>query len=768
MSEESDLEEVYLLSDYKIDDNDETMKLMIQKFYQFVEIKEYYMALYNLENLLLQDGTSQKYNYIFLKFIITNIYNLIKDIKKKKKEKDNIIFNIKNKEELDYLKDVDKYDFYYLRNCFDKYEIALNDEQLLELLNDKIIYNKSIIEKEAKSLNEKYSKFMSRFTLEGNFILPKEIYEIITNINNLIKNKDYKLFYLYKYLNYEDIQNNYIFECLENNYLYLNNFYFPAFDNLGIPIGYCNNIYIINRYLFSLLQNKIVSIEEDKKMEKINKKKAIELVFRTFKEIFKNIIESKMLYMKYFSFLFANVIFDVQRNILFTCQFNEIPLYFKILCNQFLDKDEIDKNYLEQFKSNKNCDISFDKLGYATIKIKDDVIKIKNKEYSINSFLYNFIKDSWSDGIEVIKNKAQRFLCKNKIYDSYFNEFIILLKKICISNVAEIMQSLHEDFKQYKTFYKNAKILQDLFNNRLKFYPFESKGLHGITDKYLMEIYLSSLYSQNSKNLFNHYFIEQPKILIIFNMSLNSVIFQHESLNHYIRAYLFYSYDQKNNLRKVSMNTKKNYCYYPQQKLNKIKVEPLYLKKFLVKMNSKELKELKKPSNLDFKQFLEETNEDKKDESDIEMSNDDNNINTNYIKNESSNKNNINYCSDDDDDEGYYYERQLFTDKGETKLKQFNFLQALMLLDEDAYNLDPVHFHYCFLKLKNANNYNLIKENFKSPLLNSLLENIDFSQGNDFKNMIFICKRSLNDELLFEFERDACDVMPSYIRTVGK
>ena len=184
-------------------------------------------------------------------------------------------------------------------------------------------------------------------------------------------------------------------------------------------------------------------------------------------------------------------------------------------------------------------------------------------------------------------------------------------------------------------------------------------------------------------------------------------------------------------------------------------------------MNSKELKELKKPSNLDFKQFLEEANEDNKDESDIEMSNDDNNINTNYIKNESSNKNNINYCSDDDD-ERYYYERQLFTDKGETKLKQFNFLQALMLLDEDAYNLDPDHFHYCFLKLKNGNNYNLIKENFKSPLLNSLLENIDFSQGNDFKNMIFICKRSLNDELLFEFERDACDVMPSYIRTVEK
>ena len=217
MSEESDLEEVYLLSDYKIDDNDETMKLMIQKFYQFVENKEYYMALYNLENLLLQDGTSQKYNYIFLKFIITNIYNLIKDIKKKKKEKDNIIFNTKNKEELDYLKDVDKYDFYYLRNCFDKYEIALSDNELNEILKEKIKYNEKIIENEDKELRKKYSKFIKRFNFEGNFILPNEIYETINDFNKLIKNKDYKLFYLYKYIKIENIEKDYIFEYLEKD-----------------------------------------------------------------------------------------------------------------------------------------------------------------------------------------------------------------------------------------------------------------------------------------------------------------------------------------------------------------------------------------------------------------------------------------------------------------------------------------------------------------------------------------------------------------------
>ena len=147
------------------------------------------------------------------------------------------------------------------------------------------------------------------------------------------------------------------------------------------------------------------------------------------------------------------------------------------------------------------------------------------------------------------------------------------------------------------------------------------------------------------------------------------------------------------------------------------------------------------------------------------MSKNDNDINTNNIKDESSNGNNIDYCYNDDD-EGYYYERQLFTNEYEHRLKEFNFLQALMLLDEDAYNLDPVHFHYCFLKLKNANNYNLIRENFGSSLLKSLLVKIDFSKANEIKQLTFVSKRSFLGELLFEFNRDVCDVMPSYIRNI--
>ena len=83
--------------------------------------------------------------------------------------------------------------------------------------------------------------------------------------------------------------------------------------------------------------------------------------------------------------------------------------------------------------------------------------------------------------------------------------------------------------------------------------------------------------------------------------------------------------------------------------------------------------ELSKPSNLEYKKYIGDYPEEQ-----------------NELKDEKKNDNQLN-------DEGYYYERQLFTTKNEKKLTKINFLQSLMLLDEDAYNLDPVHFHYCFL-----------------------------------------------------------------------
>ena len=302
------------------------------------------------------------------------------------------------------------------------------------------------------------------------------------------------------------------------------------------------------------------------------------------------------------------------------------------------------------------------------------------------------------------------------------------------------MQTLHSEFKKYKPFYEKDEILNDLFQNRIKFYPFQISGLYGITDKYLFEIYLSSIYLYNNSDSKKKIYEEQPIILIFFNMSFNCVVFQHEGLNHYVRAYLFYTSDNG----KISINTNKSGNYYPIQKLDEIKNPPKYLMKFTKILSDNELSELKDISNADYTQYLKYPEKDNDD--DIIMADEDDNSDYN--------------------DEGYFYERQLFTHNHESKLTDINFLQGLMILDPDAYNLDPVNFHYCFLQLKKYNKYKIIKENFRSPLLQALLKEIKFTNIEEIKKLSFHAKRGSNDGMSMEIERNICDVMPPYIRRV--
>ena len=260
----------------------------------------------------------------------------------------------------------------------------------------------------------------------------------------------------------------------------------------------------------------------------------------------------------------------------------------------------------------------------------------------------------------------------------------------------------------------------------------------------MLEVYLSSIYFNNINNFSNELDENFEEILYIFNMGLNSVIFQHEALNHFVRAYLSYSNTEQ--IKKISINAKKNHRYYPIQKLEKITTMPKYLNKFLFELNDNDLKELAGKSNLKYKDYLE--NEEKKNE----------------------NKKNKNSKRGKKDDEGFYYERQLFTKKKEKKLNKFNFLQAIMLIDEDAYNLDPVHFHFCFLELRNSKKYKIIKNNFRSNLLSKLLGKIDLKFEANLKNLSFTTRRDSNNdtEMFFEFQREGYDVMSSYAKTKKK
>ena len=91
-----------------------------------------------------------------------------------------------------------------------------------------------------------------------------------------------------------------------------------------------------------------------------------------------------------------------------------------------------------------------------------------------------------------------------------------------------------------------------------------------------------------------------------------------------------------------------------------------------------------------------------------------------------------------------------------------------MILDEDAYNLNPVHFHYCFLQLGNNEKYSFYKENFTSELLIKLLKNINLNdkQREKIKKMTVNGLRGVDGEnkVLFERNEEVSDVMSSYVK----
>ena len=822
----SKINKVILLSEYKIDEKDKKMNKTFKEIDELIKKKEYYFAVYQLDNLILQDGTNEKYNYKLLCMILAHYDDIIKRIASLTSE---ISLKEENEQELKKykraIKDASKYNFNYFRDCFDKYEVSLNQKQLDIIYNEKKKYNNEIM-KDYPELNKIYTKLIKEIESGENKLSADDIYYRIKSINEKIpEEKEKKLFYLYKYLDISLINESKIFEYLSKDKFYLNKFSFGLFNNLGIPIGYSKNSTLEYRYLFLLIKNKINEIEENnnkkkespksdddnniiekdknklkgnkkeeeekklfeiadikkdnkgKKDEKKGNKKgkketkelnksenenqiekegnkiekpieedtSIEFVFSTFYQIFLNIKTKRLEYIKYFVFLFLYIFFKGTNNISEIYKNNSLLLfsYFQILCGQFSIKEKLNKTLRSLHESATKTKIEI-KDNQSTLVFKEGKkITLNCEDYSINSFIINNNNRNKENNEIILLNNSKKLFCKDKIFGDYFDDFINLLKKICKSNLAKNMQSLHEDFKEYETFYSNKKIMDDLFNNRLKFYPFECEQIYGITDKCLMEIYLSSIYIDNIKYFDDSFNSNYEDILYIFNMSFSSVTFQHESLNHYIRGYLFYS--NSDYQRKISIDTKKAHYYYPKQLLEKIKEEnqPEYLNKYLKPLSKDELNKLKKVSNFNYKDLIEEFGNDNRD---IKMDNNNKSL----------------------DDEGYYYERQLFAQPNEKRLSSINFLQALMILDEDAYNLNPVHFHYCFLQLGNNEKYSFYKENFTSELLIKLLKNINLNdkQREKIKKMTVNGLRGVDGEnkVLFERNEEVSDVMSSYAK----
>ena len=270
----SDTEQIKIISTRNSSDIDNILK----EIEGLEKKREYYYALYKLEKFIITDGTIEKLNDKFLNLILDHYDEIMNQIKNFSS------INLDESEEKmneDAIGNAKSYNFYYFRDCFDKYEFTLGQSGLNKILDKKKKHNNKIIEK-YPLLKEEYSCLISQIENKEDPPSADTIYEAINKLNeSIISDDDTKLFYIYEYLDVDLIISNKIFDLICNNRFYLNRYSFGTFWELGIPIGFSNNNILKYRYIFLLIKNKILEIDmnnnlknelEMEKKAKINEK----------------------------------------------------------------------------------------------------------------------------------------------------------------------------------------------------------------------------------------------------------------------------------------------------------------------------------------------------------------------------------------------------------------------------------------------------------------------------------------------------------------
>lgn len=263
----SDKEQIKIIS--KLDDT--KIKNLLVEIEELEKNKKYYYALYKLENLIRKDGTIEKLNDKFLNLILDHYEDIMDQIKNSSGIK---LDESEEKMNEEALGDIKIFNFYYFRDCFDRYEVTLSQQKLENISKKKKIHNKKIIEK-YPSIRDEYLDLIAQIENKEVSISADTIYETIKRLNeSIISEDDTKLFYIYKYLDVSLIMNNKIFDLILQDRFYLNRYSFGFLDELGIPIGFSENITLKYRYIFSLIKDKIIEIDIYNKNNKnhINKK----------------------------------------------------------------------------------------------------------------------------------------------------------------------------------------------------------------------------------------------------------------------------------------------------------------------------------------------------------------------------------------------------------------------------------------------------------------------------------------------------------------
>ena len=126
----SDTEQIKIISTRNSSDIDNILK----EIEGLEKKREYYYALYKLEKFIITDGTIEKLNDKFLNLILDHYDEIMNQIKNFSS------INLDESEEKmneDAIGNAKSYNFYYFRDCFDKYEFTLGQSRLNKILDKK-------------------------------------------------------------------------------------------------------------------------------------------------------------------------------------------------------------------------------------------------------------------------------------------------------------------------------------------------------------------------------------------------------------------------------------------------------------------------------------------------------------------------------------------------------------------------------------------------------------------------------------------------------
>ena len=619
-----------------------------------------------IEDILLQDATNSNITSKALNYFIDNINEIIKT--------NHSYYNLSR-----------------IQTFFNEYLIILTDEELNIIINKINNYNLSIIDKKEIHI---YNKIK-----ENNSRKDKKYFFLKYNKNRNDKNKLIE-FYFYPKSGIKDFI-LFLKDLEQNIDNYKNYLKLMDFTYFGIPIGYSNNISLKIRCIMQLICEKIKS---NYRTQRNKIKKIIKNSLNHFCYNINNINFEKI---EFFQFIFTSILLDEKLMI-------NNEYFYNIFYNYLGENPK--KNNIEKMLKNSR-EKTKNHIIYCVGCNNEIIINNTNLFFNNEFSLYNILAIAEKKTIKfpnITFYQSQNYYgMKNTIYNQYSNIFLDFLKLILTSNVYKTLYNNHYEFSKFEYLYDNKEIVDNLFNNDIKFYSFPIDHICGMTEKNLLSLYISNYPKTFDKREFYINDKEYFDLIILYNMVNSVIIFLHET-HHYTRIYLYYLINSApEEIHPIMLNTaNKNYyinIYDENINLN-------YLKKFEKELTDKEYEELNKVQNEE--NFLDIIFKEKSELN--KKANEYFKIKKSYEQKLFINNNKI--------DGGDQAEIQLFSDKL-GYISNFNILQLFMILDEQAYNLRPSSFNYIFNLLNHSsNNLKIYFNNFRSKLIKNFLNNSCLSE----------------------------------------